>query len=60
MICENIFCIYQKENTCILEEISLDSLGTCSECILIDLDEVFLSEEKQKILDSYNDDELFK
>ena len=41
MRCENNFCIYWKDKSCILDEISLDIQGQCEDCIYIDLDENF-------------------
>ncbi len=43
MRCENLFCIYwSKDNICMLDEIELDTQGTCNSCIHIDLDESML------------------
>ena len=38
MICENIFCIYHRNNKCVLEEINLDITGACTDCIYVDID----------------------
>lgn len=38
--CENRFCIYWKNGLCILDRISLDQQGMCSECILIEMEEL--------------------
>ncbi len=51
MKCQNTFCVYWKKNKCILEEISLDISGQCEDCILIDMDEKFLEEQRKKLLD---------
>lgn len=48
MKCENQFCLYCEENSCILEEISLDISGSCAECIYIDIDEKLLKQLKNK------------
>ncbi len=53
MECENNFCIYQSNNSCILENISIDSLGICTECIYPDIDEKILSEAKLELLKMY-------
>ena len=50
MKCENDYCIYNKDNTCILGEMSIDSLGMCDACITISLDEGFLKAEKTRQL----------
>ena len=37
--CDHSFCIYQEKGRCILKKISLDEMGLCRECILLDLPE---------------------
>lgn len=54
MKCENIFCVYQKNDECILEEIELDILGQCRECIYIDLPDDIINEQKTKKLLLFN------
>ena len=54
MKCENIFCVYQKNDECSLEEIELDILGQCRECIYIDLPDDIINEQKTKKLLSFN------
>ena len=49
MKCENIFCIYQREGKCTLEEISVDLAGMCEESVDIIVDEETLKELKEKI-----------
>ena len=46
--------MYQKNNECILEEIELDILGQCRECIYIDLPQAIIDEQKNKMLFSFN------
>ena len=53
MKCENNFCIYQYEDKFILNEVSIDSLGMCAECIYPDIDEKILNEAKLKLLREY-------
>lgn len=53
----NTFCIYNKDEACICSDIHLDISGHCEGRILIDLDEDFLQERKQIILDSYAEDD---
>ena len=50
MTCQNIFCIYQRNNECILEEISLDIIGICDNCIYVDIDTKMLNELKENQL----------
>ena len=52
MRCENKFCIYQSENKCILDNVSLDCNGTCKTCIRINLTDEELEKFKH---DSYFD-----
>ncbi|MBQ6815930.1 MAG: hypothetical protein IJP26_01680 [Clostridia bacterium] len=37
MECENLFCIYQENNHCILNEITLDIVGQCDSCIYVEI-----------------------
>ena len=48
MDCENEFCIYQKDDKCTLDKISLDFQGICNECIYVNLDDALLKELKEK------------
>ncbi len=48
--CENEFCIYQKQGTCILESVRLDIQGNCVDCIYIDVEEDTLNNLKEKLL----------
>ena len=50
MNCENIFCIYQRENRCVLEKINLDILGVCTDCIYVNVGKEKLKELKEKQL----------
>lgn len=35
MKCENLYCIYEKDGECLLDQIEINSAGFCSECILL-------------------------
>lgn len=50
MNCENIFCIYQRENQCILEKINLDIMGACTDCIYVNIGYEKLNKFKEKHL----------
>ena len=50
MKCENTFCIYQHNDNCMLDHVSIDSLGMCTECIYPDIDENALNRAKSKFL----------
>ncbi len=53
MKCENIFCIYWKNNKCILDKITLDIKGVCQECIYINISENKLKRKRNEILYKY-------
>ena len=55
MTCENYFCIYQKNNKCILNKIELDVLGQCKDCINIDIPFNYLERLKNQKLNTLND-----
>lgn len=46
--CENNFCIYYQKGRCILDHISLDDLGICSECVYIPIPEPVLQVYREK------------
>ena len=54
MECENRFCIYESNGECILDKISIDSLGFCADCLLPDIDEETLKSAKSKLLKKYD------
>ena len=35
MLCENSLCIYQENNICLLDDISISEGGVCESCILV-------------------------
>ena len=51
--CENILCIYQSNNRCILDSISVDGLGMCTECIYPNIDKEILDHAKITLLKQY-------
>ena len=58
MKCDNSFCIYEFKKHCTLDEISIDGMGFCSECILADVDEEHLTYAKLKVLKNFKDNDL--
>lgn len=48
MNCENCFCIYYENGQCLLENISLNILGMCENCVYINIDEEILHKEREK------------
>ncbi len=47
--CENHFCIYWKEDQCTLKSISLDTQGTCQDCIYVTLEPTLLEYARQQM-----------
>ena len=58
MDCMNVFCIYQKDDRCLLDHISLDDMGCCQECIYPDLSPQTLEHEKEKSRNRYTADDF--
>ena len=48
MRCENVFCIYWDKNCCCLDEISLDSQGSCESCIYVEIEEDVLAPKRMR------------
>lgn len=48
--CENSMCIYEKNGLCILDEIEINVLGMCDECILPNFDEKSIKAAKRETL----------
>ena len=51
MECENFFCVYQEDDKCTLDRISVDIVGHCLDCIYIDIKPELLKELKKKQLE---------
>jgi len=54
MKCENEYCIYNKENKCQFEQVGINSLGMCDDCIIVSFDKNLLAAEKEKQLNEIN------
>ena len=56
--CQNYLCIYEHEGKCKLNNIELDVLGQCTECMYPNIDKTELNRLKLKTLlkleESYN------
>ena len=50
MKCNFDYCIYNKNFTCILDEVSIDALGMCEACEVITIPEGELEKHKEKRL----------
>ncbi|MBQ8338217.1 MAG: hypothetical protein IJY33_03650 [Oscillospiraceae bacterium] len=51
MNCGNNFCIYEEDGVCCLDQIGIDSLGFCDQCINISINDEMLSALKGKARD---------
>ena len=56
MECLNYFCIYGKDNECMLDEIELNINGCCEECIYANIPTEVLEYEKEKLRKKYETD----
>ncbi len=52
MRCENQFCIYHNNDSCVLDDIELDIAGQCQSCIYISLSEKELNKIKTKTIEN--------
>jgi len=48
MICEAVYCIYNRNCICLLGKTTINALGMCEECIIVSLDRNFLETEKER------------
>lgn len=48
MKCEFDLCVYNQDSNCTLDEISINQLGMCEDCMIVELDENMLEQEKQR------------
>ena len=54
MNCENIYCIYCKNNKCTIKDVSLDIQGICQDCIYVTIDSEVLQKYKDEQLKLYD------
>ena len=54
MTCENHFCIYWSDDSCLLQDIHLDILGCCRACIYIDVPEETLEQARRNLREIYD------
>ena len=50
MNCAHDYCLYNKGFKCTLEEVNIDSMGLCDECIIVRFDADVLEAEKERQL----------
>ena len=55
MECLNEFCIYQKDDKCILDEIEIGTSGICQSCIYPNIPPEILEQEKEKLRKRYEE-----
>lgn len=53
--CENGFCVYEYEGSCLLDHIELDSQGQCKECVYIHIEKEDLQKAKKQLLHMLGD-----
>ncbi len=53
MRCENNFCVYCSQMQCTLDCISINNIGLCEECILINIDDEIINVQKKKMFIEY-------
>lgn len=46
--CENSYCVYWQSGFCVLDEVTLGTLGQCNSCILVDIDEDIVEGKRKK------------
>jgi len=50
MNCEFDYCVYNQDSICLLNEIQINSLGMCEDCILVTIADEDLKRAKEKQL----------
>lgn len=56
--CENHWCIYNDEHYCIFEEIELDEIGVCRNCVFITIPDEMEEKFKNEVLDYFKIQDL--
>ena len=50
MTCENRFCVYWRKDNCTLNEVRLDGMGSCEDCIIVEVPEELLVKKRAELL----------
>ena len=50
MTCENRFCVYWRKDNCTLNEVRLDGMGSCEDCIVVEVPEELLEKKRTELL----------
>ena len=53
MRCDNHFCVYWSNNCCTLQEITLDIIGSCTNCVPVDLKKRVQKEKRENALKQF-------
>lgn len=53
LLCENKFCIYFKDGEYVMNSISLDEMGFCSQVYQVDIEEDYLDFKRNKLLKKF-------
>lgn len=56
--CGNYYCMYWENDTCLLDGLDLDIQGNCMNCILIELSDEVLEQERKRTLAAWHREEL--
>jgi len=51
MQCDFIWCIYNTDKECVLESITISSVGCCAECILPNIPKEIIDKCKERFFD---------
>ena len=51
MTCENRFCVYWSRDNCTLSEVRLDGMGSCEDCIVVEVASVALEDVPEELLE---------
>lgn len=51
MLCEQELCVYQSDGECKLQNIRIDSLGQCAECLYPDINSAYLKKIKKDFIE---------
>lgn len=50
MTCENRFCVYWSKDNCTLGEVRLNGMGSCEDCIVVEVPEELLEKKRAALL----------
>ena len=56
MTCENRFCVYWRKDNCTLNEVRLDGMGSCEDCIIVEVPEELLEKSGPSFCRGWTED----